>query len=588
MSLRACTLALGSAALLTSLSLVSSDAHACGGCFHGEPVPGATQSTVVTGHRMAVSISMDRTVLWDQISYAGDPEEFAWVLPVKAGAKLELANDAFFEALDAATSAAVGSPQITCNDDFGGGDGSFSEGDGNSGCDAFACGSFAEAGGDYYGGGAGGGSNTVDQPPDPITVVHQESIGPYETVTLSSTEPGALFNWLDGHGYAVADDIKPIVDAYEAEGFDFIALRLIPGANVRQMQPVRVVSPGASPVLPLRMVAAGAGMSMPITLFVIGEGRWETQNFVNAVIDPTLLSWDFDSNTSNFATVRDEALKANDGFTWLTSYSRQRALLSSVSDDFAGGTVVYNTTAGSSQSTIASLYAQQAGENVGRLADTSCFMNFYDQNIANSMSKVSGACLKGGAGGGAGGGGGAGAGGAGAGGAGAGGAGAGGAGAGGAGAGGAGAGGGGEGDCVVGDDEIDAAKFACGDVDDVAVALVGLHPAAVWVTRLEANLSRLALEEDLALQAEINQVEQSNFLRANGVQNPPCTDWSYSGTGAPPPGMDQLQRKGPPRSNKRELLVLAWALAFAGSLVARRLRKPSFRMARTQLAFAKR
>ena len=84
------------------------------------------------------------------------------------------------------------------------------------------------------------------------------------------------------HGYAIDPSVKPIIDAYTAEGFDFIALRLLPGQGVQQMKPVRVVTPGMSPTLPLRMVAAGTGANVAITLFVIGEGRYEAQNFPNA------------------------------------------------------------------------------------------------------------------------------------------------------------------------------------------------------------------------------------------------------------------------------------------------------------------
>ncbi|HLM72042.1 MAG TPA: DUF2330 domain-containing protein, partial [Polyangiaceae bacterium] len=87
------------------------DAHACGGCYHR---PSETESTVVTGHRMVLSVSMTQTVLWDQIEYAGDPSEFAWVLPVKKGARVEVATDAFFEALDAATTVSVVSPPLDC------------------------------------------------------------------------------------------------------------------------------------------------------------------------------------------------------------------------------------------------------------------------------------------------------------------------------------------------------------------------------------------------------------------------------------------------------------------------------------------
>jgi hypothetical protein len=75
----------------------SGRADACGGCFHEpDPVTGQqNQSTLVVAHRMAVAISTTHTVLWDQVEYAGSPTSFAWVLPVKPGAYLELSTDAW-------------------------------------------------------------------------------------------------------------------------------------------------------------------------------------------------------------------------------------------------------------------------------------------------------------------------------------------------------------------------------------------------------------------------------------------------------------------------------------------------------------
>ena len=111
MNLRFGPLALGGVAALTAALLASNDARACGGCFHPENQP---ETTVVTGHRMALSISTTQTVLWDQVQYSGSPSEFAWVLPVKPGARIELANNAWFEALDAATSTRVIGPALDC------------------------------------------------------------------------------------------------------------------------------------------------------------------------------------------------------------------------------------------------------------------------------------------------------------------------------------------------------------------------------------------------------------------------------------------------------------------------------------------
>jgi hypothetical protein len=66
-------------------------------------------------------------------------------------------------------------------------------------------------------------------------VVHKGTVGPYDTVTLSTSTPGALNTWLTTNGYGVDEGTQPIIDAYVAEEFDFIALRLQPGAGVREM-----------------------------------------------------------------------------------------------------------------------------------------------------------------------------------------------------------------------------------------------------------------------------------------------------------------------------------------------------------------
>src|SRR5262245_66238612 len=77
-----CSMRSPKALLLVSMALLAAsearDAAACGGCFVQQ-----TESTQVTGHKMILSISKDRTTLWDQIQYDGEPSSFAWVLPIR-------------------------------------------------------------------------------------------------------------------------------------------------------------------------------------------------------------------------------------------------------------------------------------------------------------------------------------------------------------------------------------------------------------------------------------------------------------------------------------------------------------------------
>lgn len=66
------SLAIALAAASTFVVLSPKPAHACGACFSPPDTP-----TVVSGHRMVMSISEQQTVLWDQIQYQGEPEDFA-------------------------------------------------------------------------------------------------------------------------------------------------------------------------------------------------------------------------------------------------------------------------------------------------------------------------------------------------------------------------------------------------------------------------------------------------------------------------------------------------------------------------------
>jgi hypothetical protein len=444
MKLRFFPLSVALAAPLALALTHSTDAAACGGCV----VP-AQENTVVTGHRMALSISTKQTVLWDQIAYAGDPESFGWLLPVKPGAVIELSTDAWFETLDATTSATIVAPNVNC---------------GSSG-PSLGCGALAGASDEFGSAGSGGG----------VAVLHRGTVGPYETVTLSTEQPGALNQWLDKHGYQLDPSTQPVVDAYVQEKFDFIALKLQPGKDVKEMKPVRVVQPGVSPALPLRMVAVGTGANVAITLFIIGEGRWEAANFSNAQIPVDLLAWDFSSSSSNYGALREKLLAGNAGATWMAAFAQPEALLSPLPTiaGFGGQRFYSNGDFSSQVDTIAKAYVQR-GVNNGETMTSDCTAAF--DEIANSKAMVVDPCPAGKPA--------------------------------------------DDPSCASPDPSaINAQKLKCGALDDVAVALNGLHPSDVWLTRLEANLPRAALAQDLLVQAAVKQTKVDNEMRATIAQN---------------------------------------------------------------------
>jgi hypothetical protein len=277
-------------------------ARACGGCFHQPSTEIAP--TVVTDHRMAFSMSPVQTVLWDQIRYSGVASAFAWVLPVKPGTRIEASHDAWIAALDANTQTVIMGPTPNCPASLAVSGGS---GDG--------CGAHSKAAFDTPP------SSSSPGPPPQVQVISESVVGPYQAVTVRSSQGEALGGWLRANGYDVPTSIQPVIDVFTGEGFDFIALKLRPGEGVQAMQPVRVVTQGADPSLPLRMVAAGVGAYVGIELWVLGEGRYHPQNFPDVAIDFRRLAWDPQANRSNYSDLARAALAAGDGTGWLTESS---------------------------------------------------------------------------------------------------------------------------------------------------------------------------------------------------------------------------------------------------------------------------
>jgi len=286
-----------SVALAGVFSMVdASDARACGGAFYPPPVPTSPEKpAVVTDHRTVIALTSTMTTVWDQIEYAGDPAEFAWVLPVRGAVTVGLGNDNFLNELDKLTALEIRAPRRRCArpaDGCGGG--------GSAGC---------------------GSSDSAEewdfdegyQEDAGIFVNNRQVAGPYAAVQVHGEDESAIVGWLRTHKFQVPTTIEPVFKKYIAEGFDFVAVRLRKGGSVGAMVPIRVSWKGLTPSLPLRMSVAGVDQKVGIKLFVIADARWQTKNFPTFSVDPSGLSWDFIEKKSNYTEVRDSMAAAFDG-----------------------------------------------------------------------------------------------------------------------------------------------------------------------------------------------------------------------------------------------------------------------------------
>ena len=320
------------------------DAKACGGCVQPAPPPAVTEAeSVITDEQMIFSISQDQTTLYDEIEYSGSPSDFAWILPIKGTVTVGLSADILFQTINGLTATSVTSPPTGCPPPpTCGGSGTGCLGGASSNSAAFG-----DNGGPADGKGA-------------VTVTSQKQVGPYETVQLHSNDGSALNTWLATHKYVVPAADAPVIAAYVADHFDFLALRLAPGEGVHAMQPVRVTSKGASISLPLHMVAVGTGAKTGITIWVVADSRWEPQNFPTFTISDSQIAWDWATSSSNYEALRLSTEETFKGRGWQVESSLElsqsligQALLSNIQNDVndVGGYATFSDAGDSDAST---------------------------------------------------------------------------------------------------------------------------------------------------------------------------------------------------------------------------------------------
>jgi hypothetical protein len=297
------SLVLGFSVAVSALGLLAAEreAAACGGCFQ----PPTQVASDITDERMLLSVSTKQTTLYDQIRYSGSPSSFAWVLPIKGTIDVGLSADVLFSSIDTLTATQINPPPQNCP------------------APPSNCGGF--------GGGAGLSASAPSAAEDGgVAVLKQQNVGPYATVQLHATDSSALEKWLSDNGFTIPADVKPIIAQYVTEGFDFLAMKLLPNQGIQAMRPVRVTAPGASLSLPLRMAAVGTGATVGITIWVVGDGRYQPQNFPFYQIKDTDMVWDWSTSSSNYTTLRaqNEATLQGKGWELESSLSLNQQLIS--------------------------------------------------------------------------------------------------------------------------------------------------------------------------------------------------------------------------------------------------------------------
>src|SRR5436190_11741063 len=298
------------------LTAIPQDAHACGGLFCNGPPPDpfAPLPVAQNGENVVFAITKDLAggaptlEAHIQILYTGDAAKFSWVIPVDAEPVLSTGTDRLFSAL-----AGVTQPQFQPNYLT----------DGNC-IQPPQSPSQATGGGTFNGTGSAtgaAGSGVVGAPPS-VQVSFQGAVGPFEAAVIKSDDPTALKKWLTDNGYVVTDAASGLIDAYVRENKYFVALKLLNGVGVRQIQPIVLTFKGTEACVPLRLTAIAANPDMPVLVWVLGQTRVAPRAYYELSIDEARVDW-MSGGTNYFGPKGLVSTAANEagGNAFITEYA---------------------------------------------------------------------------------------------------------------------------------------------------------------------------------------------------------------------------------------------------------------------------
>lgn len=118
-------------------------------------------------------------------------------------------------------------------------------------------------------------------PTDEVTVLERNTIGAYDTATLTSKKPHALVDWLKQNDYVTPAGIETAVSNYVQRGWVFVATRLhrdSAGRTSSSPQPLCFTFHAEKPVYPMQLTGIG-NTNLDVELFVFGPSRAEASNF---------------------------------------------------------------------------------------------------------------------------------------------------------------------------------------------------------------------------------------------------------------------------------------------------------------------
>ena len=280
------------AAMLAGAVSLPAAGLACGGlfCNTNQPINQAAE-------RILFAQDGPTTHMHVRLTYAGPPTDFGWLLPVPPDVETRLSSEELFDQLDANFA-----PRFVLQRDF-----------------PDDCNRPLAADND----GAGGGPEGV---PGGVQVLSREAVGPYDQVILRGEDIESVLAWLEENDFQVPEGSAEKLTPYLEMGSAFVALKLLPGTDSGDIQPLELVFTGQLPAVPIVPTSVAADPDMGLIVHLLGDHRAIPKNYAHVQINDAAIDWF--SGGQNYADVVSAAADEAQGKAWVTDYAGPSAALS--------------------------------------------------------------------------------------------------------------------------------------------------------------------------------------------------------------------------------------------------------------------
>jgi len=221
------------AVTMVGLNPAISGACACGAFVANDKLRAQQETALVelTGRTESITLS---------VQARSEATQAAFLMPVPARARFEVANGDLFTELDRISRPEVKVRRVTADGD---------------------------------------GSGGAPQSGSGATVVDHIEIGPYEVAQLAGTDATAVTRWLADNDFTLPTALGDALTPYLAGGWLVVAVRLAPtsGSLAEGLPPMRLAFETDTPIYPMRLSATAADRQ-PLRLYVLADHRMDISN----------------------------------------------------------------------------------------------------------------------------------------------------------------------------------------------------------------------------------------------------------------------------------------------------------------------